>query len=240
MSEPPRVLVTAGPTREPIDPIRYLSNGASGALGIELARQLRAAGFAVELALGPTHLAPPDSVTTHRIETAHDLDRVCRERWPDVDAFVATAAVCDYRPADVSDTKIKKRPGDWNLQLVRNPDVLLERSKEKGARVLVGFALESPVDFAKAEEKRVAKGLDAIILNSPRQLGSSTKGLAGRSSEDVSLDVSLGSDPTGSDPAASDAVHWLDGDSAPRPLPPAKPKICEEIVRFLASRLLSV
>ncbi|MEM7260760.1 MAG: phosphopantothenoylcysteine decarboxylase [Planctomycetota bacterium] len=171
---PPKLLITAGPSREYFDDVRFLSNGSSGAQGIALAEAARDAGLAVELLLGPTALAPPDGVTVNRFEGAEELDRLAREAWPDTDAFVATAAVCDYRPAERIDGKRKKEPGDWTVRLVRNPDVLASRGAEKGDRTVIGFALEStPIEEARGEAHRKleSKGLDVIILNGPANMG---------------------------------------------------------------------
>lgn len=174
MTRPPKLLITAGPSREYFDDVRFLSNGSSGAQGIALAEAARDAGFDVELLLGPTSLAPPEGVTVRRFTGAEELDQLARAAWPETDALVATAAVCDYRPAERIDGKRKKEPGDWTVRLVRNPDVLAGRGAEKGERTVVGFALESTsIDEARAEARRKleSKGLDVIILNGPANMG---------------------------------------------------------------------
>lgn len=168
---PGTLLVTAGPSREYFDDVRYLSNGASGALGIAVARRAAALGWTVHLALGPTHLAPPEGVTVHTFVSADDLDAICRTLWPEVDVFVATAAVCDYRPAERTPGKRKKEPGDWTPTLVRTPDVLAGRGEEKGNRTLVGFSLESGAGTDEARRKLVKKNLDLILWNTPANLG---------------------------------------------------------------------
>ena len=171
----PVLLITAGPTREPIDSVRYLSNGASGTMGIEVATAAMERGWEVHLALGPVDVAAPDGVILHRFTTARDLDQIAEELWPQVDAFVATAAVCDYRPAQRIAGKRKKTEGDWNLRLVRNPDVLAARSLQKeddqGSKVLVGFALESDRGEQEARRKAVNKRLDLVLCNAPDNLG---------------------------------------------------------------------
>ncbi len=176
MKRPQTILVSAGPTRERFDDVRFLSNGSTGGMGIEVARALFEAGFGVELFLGPTHLAPPPGVSAHRFETAVELEALAAEHWPNAHGFVATAAVCDYRPAERIDGKRKKEPGDWNVRLVRNPDVIANRGRDKGDRITVGFALESLVDeadrVAEARRKLEAKSLDVIILNGPANMGS--------------------------------------------------------------------
>jgi len=169
---PPVLLVTAGPTREPIDDVRYLSNGASGILGIETALAARDVGWQVHLALGPVSSHPPlEGIHLHPFTTARDLEEISVELWSEVDSLVATAAVCDYRPAEKIDGKRKKSAGDWNLRLVRNPDVLAARGAEKGDRVLVGFALEATLDVEEALRKAVNKRLDLVLCNTPGNMG---------------------------------------------------------------------
>ena len=115
----PVLFITAGPTREPIDDIRFLSNGASGTLGIEIAIAARDAGWTVHLALGPVPHRPLEGIHLHPFVTALDLEKIAIDLWPEVDAMVATAAVGDYRPAQKIDGKRKKSAGDWDLRLVR-------------------------------------------------------------------------------------------------------------------------
>ena len=176
--KPPVLLITAGPSREPIDDVRYLSNGASGRMGLAVAQVAAEKGWQVHLALGPVDAQIPAGVIHHPFETARDLDALTAQLWPQVDAFVATAAVCDYRPHERIPGKKKKAPGDWNLQLVRNPDILENRSKdredENGPRILVGFALESQAGEEEARRKAVKKNLDLVLCNSPGNLGVAT------------------------------------------------------------------
>ena len=147
-------------------------------MGIEVARKAASEGWEVHIALGPVEAEIPEGVIHHPFETALDLEAVTAELWPRVDAFVATAAVCDYRPEARIPGKMKKTPGDWNLTLVRNPDILLNRSKEQedaaGARILVGFALESESEEKEARRKAVKKNLDLVLCNSPGNLGVAT------------------------------------------------------------------
>ncbi len=169
----PVLLITAGPSREHFDDVRFLSNGASGALGIAIARRALAEGWEVHLALGPTHLEPPAGVTCHRFISALELDAVCTRLWPEVDTFIATAAVCDYRPAERVSGKRKKSAEGWVPELVRTPDVLAGRGLEKGDRTLVGFSLESGAGPEEAHRKLVTKHLDLILWNTPINLGAS-------------------------------------------------------------------
>ncbi len=171
----PVLLITAGPTREPIDAVRFLSNGASGTVGIEVAKVAVTAGWEVHLALGPVHQPAPDGVIHHPFTTACDLEKIAVELWPRVDVLVATAAVCDYRPAEPITGKRKKSDDRWDLQLVPNPDVLAARGAEKederGPRVLVGFALETDHHEEEARRKAVNKRLDLVLCNTPDNLG---------------------------------------------------------------------
>ncbi len=167
------LLVTAGPSREYFDDVRFLSNAASGSLGIAIAAEGYRRGWEVHIALGPTHLAPSPEVTVHPFVSAEDLDRICTELWPRVDAFVATAAVCDYRPAHRIPGKRKKGKEDWQPELTRTPDVLARRGLEKGERTIVGFSLESGEGPDEAHRKLVKKNLDLILWNTPSNLGSS-------------------------------------------------------------------
>ncbi|MCA8961643.1 MAG: hypothetical protein KDC38_14060, partial [Planctomycetes bacterium] len=179
------------------------------------------AGLAVDLLLGPTHLAPPEGCTVHRFVSAIELDALAEALWPDVDALVATAAVCDYRPAERIAGKRKKEPGDWNLRLVRNPDVLGNRAREKGERRLIGFALESTdgTGSAAADARRrealrklEQKSLDVIILNGPANMG-----------------------------AHRGVFEWIDarstqasaGDTPDSPTTLTKPEIARRIIEFL-------
>lgn len=167
-----RLLVSAGPTREYIDDVRYITNSSSGRMGIGVAEAAQRRGWEVHLALGPTAVEAPSGVNVHPFTSAEELAEIARQLWPNIDAFVATAAVGDYRPAQRLAGKRKKGDESWQLELVRNPDILAERSREKGHRCLVGFALESEPRREEAVRKLVEKGLDLILLNSTANLGS--------------------------------------------------------------------
>lgn len=175
MTEVRTLLVSAGPSREYVDDVRFLSNPSTGSMGIAVAEAAAENGWRVHLALGPTHLRPNpsfDRIEVHPFVSALDLEAIAVRLWPDVDAFVATAAVADYRPAERIIGKRKKAPGDWTVRFVRNPDVLANRGREKGHRILVGFALEAVPDVAEARRKQVEKNLDLIILNTALNFGS--------------------------------------------------------------------
>jgi len=169
-----RFLVTAGPTREPLDDVRFLSNASTGRMGIEVARAAAAAGHEAVLVLGPTHLAPPDDprIRVVRVVTAEEMLAACRAEWPACGALVATAAVADHRPAERRAGKPEKGEAETTLRLVRNPDVLATLAAERGARPCVGFALQTGPDAeARARDKLARKRCDLIVLDSPAAMG---------------------------------------------------------------------
>lgn len=166
-----RVLVTAGPTREPLDPVRFLSNHSSGTMGYAVACAARDAGAAVTLVSGPVSQAPPVGAEIVGVETAREMCGEVLDRAEAVDVVIMAAAVADYRPAEASDRKIKKAAGDAPLTLVRNPDILCELDTALAgvppARrpVRVGFAAETENLVPNAAEKRLRKGLDLVVAN---------------------------------------------------------------------------
>jgi phosphopantothenoylcysteine decarboxylase / phosphopantothenate---cysteine ligase len=163
-----RVLITAGPTREAIDPVRFLSNAATGTTGIELAREALARGAQVDLVLGPTHVVPPVGANVVRVTTAaHMLDAVLAHA-PAATIAIATAAVADWRPVATSASKVKKEADVPALALERTPDILATLGARKGATFLVGFAAETDAHEANAREKLMRKHLDAIVANDVR------------------------------------------------------------------------
>lgn len=160
-----RVLITAGPTRESFDPVRFISNPSSGAIGIALASEARARGAKVTLILGPTLLAQPWGIATVPVITAQEMYEAALAHAAEADITIAAAAVCDWRPEHRSTHKEKKTDGRLNVALVRTPDILLTLGQNKRKTFLVGFAAETQ-DFVKhAREKLRAKHLDAIALN---------------------------------------------------------------------------
>ncbi|MFH1664704.1 MAG: phosphopantothenoylcysteine decarboxylase [Candidatus Omnitrophota bacterium] len=158
------ILVTAGPTIEPLDPVRYLSNRSSGAMGYYIAGECASKGYKVCLISGPSNLTPPDGVEIIKAETAGDMERAVMERIDEADAIVMAAAVCDFRPEEEQGHKIKKERDGLVLKLVRNPDILAEIGLRKGL-VKVGFALESRNAVENAANKLENKGLDFIVVN---------------------------------------------------------------------------
>lgn len=168
-----RVVVTAGPTREPLDDVRYLSNASTGLMGWEIAREAHRRGARVTLLLGPVELLPIPGVKTVKVETTRDLLAAARQASRGADLMVFAAAPADWRPAKRAQGKIKKdgTGRDLVLRLVENPDVAAVLGNHKGSRVHVGFALEVARPFAHAREKLERKGFDAIVLNGPANVG---------------------------------------------------------------------
>jgi phosphopantothenoylcysteine decarboxylase/phosphopantothenate--cysteine ligase len=164
-----KVLVTAGPTREPIDPVRFISNPSSGKMGYAVARVAANRGAEVTLVSGPTQLDDPPGVSVVRVETAEQMAHAVELAAPGMDLFVGAAAVSDYRPAKASPKKIKKGPGDETLVLARTPDILAALGErwagKKDAPVLVGFAAETNDVIANAREKLKGKRCDLVVAN---------------------------------------------------------------------------
>lgn len=164
-----RILVSAGPTREHLDPVRFISNPSSGRMGYAIARACRERGAKVVLVTGPVELAKPKGMRVLPVVTAREMLRACAKEFVRADAFVACAAVSDFRPVRQSRQKKKKDGrGDW-LELRANPDILLSLSRRKQGRVLVGFAAETQDLIANAESKLRRKRLDLIVANSVAQ-----------------------------------------------------------------------
>lgn len=173
-----RILITAGPTREYLDDVRYLSNASSGRMGYSLAEAALAAGHAVTLVSGPVSLDPPPGCELHDVETTQELLDVCGREFPACDGVIATAAVCDYRPIHRFPGKLAKTGVSLQLELVETADVLADLGRRKGDRWIVGFALESD-EFAhvNAMRKLKEKNCDVIALNRPTAIGSMTNSL---------------------------------------------------------------
>jgi phosphopantothenoylcysteine decarboxylase/phosphopantothenate--cysteine ligase len=163
-----RVLVTAGPTREPLDAVRFLSNASSGKMGFACARAAARAGHEVTLVTGPVALPDPSGVRTVRVVTAEEMYRAVLKAYSRTDAVIMTAAVGDYRPAESFAGKIKKSASTLTLRLVRTRDILRALGRRKGRRILIGFALEVRDAVHQALLKYKRKNLDLIVLNGPR------------------------------------------------------------------------
>ena len=209
-----RVVITAGPTIEAIDPVRYLSNHSSGKMGYALARACADAGAAVTLITGPVTLSPPNRVTMVPVTSALEMHDAAVQCASDADIFIGAAAVSDYRPESVAPEKLKKAAGqDRVITLVQNPDIIATVAKlPQRPALMIGFAAETTDVIAHAREKRARKGLDYIVAN------------------DVSNpDTTFGSD--------QNAVHLI-GEQEAHYLPLAtKQVIAERIVSLVAHHL---
>jgi phosphopantothenoylcysteine decarboxylase/phosphopantothenate--cysteine ligase len=160
-----RLLVSAGPTREYLDPVRFVSNPSSGRMGYAVAEAARDRGAEVVLVSGPTCLKAPWGVEVVRVESALEMRQAILERYPWAKAVVMAAAVADYRPAEVLKDKEPKAEAEKTIRLVPNPDILKELGERKEGRVLVGFAMETASGLERAQEKLRRKNLDLIALN---------------------------------------------------------------------------
>ncbi len=159
------ILVTAGPTREALDPIRFFSNRSSGKMGFAIAEAAAQAGASVTLVSGPVALEAPHGVTLIRVTSAEEMRQAVAARFEHTDAVVKAAAVSDYRPEQVSTSKIKKQDGPLLVRMVRNPDILLELGRKKKDQVLVGFAAETEKLEEHAIEKLKKKNVDFLVAN---------------------------------------------------------------------------
>jgi phosphopantothenoylcysteine decarboxylase/phosphopantothenate--cysteine ligase len=159
------ILITAGPTREALDPVRFISNRSTGKMGFALAEAAVAAGCKVTLIAGPVALPTPEGVTRIDIESARDLLAAVEAALPEADIYISTAAIADWRPETYSPTKLKKATMDGVIRLVPNPDVLKTIRPLKGNRLFVGFAAETGEPTQEATRKMREKGLDMIVAN---------------------------------------------------------------------------
>jgi len=168
-----RALVTAGPTHEPLDPVRFLGNHSTGKMGMAIAEVLARRGAEVTLVLGPTALVPNVSdLQVIRVGSAQEMYAACAPLFPDMDITVLAAAVADYRPALFSEQKIKKKDDDLHLPLAKTVDIAATLgSQKKPGQILVGFALETNNEIEYARQKMERKNLDFIVLNSLQDAG---------------------------------------------------------------------
>ena len=166
-----RILVTAGPTQEPFDPVRYITNYSSGKMGYALAVMARRRGAAVTLVSGPTALSAPRGVQFIPVKTAIEMHDAVMADLARATVVIKAAAVSDYRPAVRSATKIKKGRGPLTVSLERNPDILAAIGKKKGHRIVVGFSMESDHLLEHARTKLIEKGMDFIVANDVTEPG---------------------------------------------------------------------
>lgn len=161
-----RVLITAGPTYEPIDPVRFIGNRSSGLMGACLARAAVMRGAQVDLVLGPTHIEPPTGCNVVHVETSQQMFDAAHNLFSSCDLAVCAAAVADYRPVSAADHKLKKqRERLSSIDLVETQDILAHLSSHKGSRTVIGFAAETDDVLAFAQDKLLRKGCDLIVAN---------------------------------------------------------------------------
>lgn len=180
-----RVLITAGPTREYLDPVRYVSNASSGRIGCALAKTALEAGHQVTLVLGPCPAEPPEGAEVVRITSAQEMFEAVAARFDACDVFIAAAAVADYRPVQRRPEKIKKGETHLAVELERTPDILAEMARRQKRQILVGFCLETEDLERRARGKLEAKGLDLVVANGPEAIAADRQdallvGLGGR------------------------------------------------------------
>lgn len=165
------ILITAGPTREKIDPVRFLTNHSTGKMGYAIAEEAVAAGAKVILISGPVNLKPPHGVEVVHVESAEEMYRAVMQHFAESDIVIKSAAVADYTPKVSYDHKIKKQPGDQVIELERTRDILLELGKRKQGQILIGFAAETDQVDKYAQRKLEAKNADMIVANNVREKG---------------------------------------------------------------------
>lgn len=172
-----KIVITAGPTYEKLDPVRYIGNYSTGKMGYAIAAELANGGAEVHLVSGPVSLQNPDSrITLYKVESAMEMYDQCLALFPSCDIAIMAAAVADYRPAEYSGQKIKKDENDLVLHLVKNPDILATLGHmKKAGQVVVGFALETNSELENAKKKLAAKKADMIVMNSLQQQGAGFK-----------------------------------------------------------------
>lgn len=168
-----KVLITAGPTHESIDPVRFIGNRSSGKMGLSIANQCIEMGAHVTLVIGPNHLEIPSAIEVVKVESAADMYSACDLRFDDMDVAVLAAAVADFTPKHVANQKIKKQPhGGLTLELGRTTDIAASLgARKRKNQVIVGFALETNDELANAKQKLKKKNFDFIVLNSMRDKG---------------------------------------------------------------------
>jgi phosphopantothenoylcysteine decarboxylase/phosphopantothenate--cysteine ligase len=210
-----RILVTAGPTQEPIDPVRFIGNRSSGKMGIALATEAVARGAEVTMILGPVAERVPARIAVVPVETAAEMRQAVIREVPDTDVVVMAAAVADFRPASSAERKIKKEDGVPTIELERNPDILSEIASGARPRVLVGFAAETEDLEQAAAAKLEAKGVDLLVVN---RVGASGTGFGSDTDEAGILGRDGWVDPVGS---------WTKRDLAR--------EICDQVVKLLDS-----
>jgi phosphopantothenoylcysteine decarboxylase/phosphopantothenate--cysteine ligase len=167
-----KALVSAGPTYEAIDPVRFIGNHSSGKMGYAIATQLEELGADVTLVSGPSALKLPKGVDTISVTSAAEMLHACEEHFDAADIIVMSAAVADYTPVEVANQKIKKKENEFSIVLKKTADILATLgAKKKEKQLLVGFALETNNELENAKDKLIRKNLDFIVLNSMQDKG---------------------------------------------------------------------
>ena len=167
-----KILITAGPTYEAIDPVRFIGNHSSGKMGFDIANEAANKGAEVILVSGPTHLnVQHSSIKLIRVTSAQDMYDACHEYYNNVDVAISAAAVADYRPKNVADQKIKKNEATFSIELEKTKDILASLGEQKKKQFLIGFALETENEIEHAKQKIQKKNLDLIVLNSLNDKG---------------------------------------------------------------------
>lgn len=161
------ILITAGGTREYIDPVRFISNASTGKMGYAIARAAIAGGHTVTLITAPVAIKPPAKAKVVNVETSREMFIAVKEHFDKCDCLIMAAAVSDYAPARISKTKIKKSESELTIKLKLTTDILKWAGRNKGVRIIVGFALEDKDIQNRAEQKLIGKKLDMIVANSP-------------------------------------------------------------------------
>ncbi|HWO77901.1 MAG TPA: bifunctional phosphopantothenoylcysteine decarboxylase/phosphopantothenate--cysteine ligase CoaBC [Bacillus sp. (in: firmicutes)] len=171
-----KILVTAGPTKEMIDPVRYLTNRSSGKMGYSIAEEAARLGAEVTLVSGPVSLAVPDKVNLVKVESAEEMYNAVMERFAEQDAVIKSAAVADYRPVNVFDRKLKKQDSTLTITLEKTKDILKDLGKIKSHQILVGFAAETNDVVEYAMKKLKEKNLDLVVANDVTEAGAGFEG----------------------------------------------------------------
>ena len=168
-----KALVTAGPTYEALDPVRFIGNNSSGKMGFAIAEELAKQGAEVQLISGPTHISTDVSgIKLTRVVSAEEMFNTCAAIFPSVDITILSAAVADYRPLAKAEQKIKKTTDQLSIELIRTTDIASELGKQKkNGQLIVGFALETENERANAQKKISSKNFDLIVLNSLNDKG---------------------------------------------------------------------
>jgi phosphopantothenoylcysteine decarboxylase/phosphopantothenate--cysteine ligase len=166
-----KILISAGPTYESIDPVRFIGNHSSGKMGFSLAKEAEKRGAIVELIAGPVSLETPKNVKRTNVKSADEMKKEIESRFKKTDVLIMSAAVSDYQPMKIASNKIKKDDPEMIISLKKTPDILKDLAKIKKKQIVIGFALETQSEKKNAYEKMKKKNLDAIVLNSMNDKG---------------------------------------------------------------------